>query len=138
MKTIPLIYWLLLGSLLTTPAEAKSPHSSPLLRAAQNADESAGVAEEESYSMPERLAAEIATILCEDPQYQRCSTESELRCVLEMGLIANRCAAGFGDTATTEGLAAALTGCLIDEHARLLNFDRQGLLECVAEDSAEE
>ena len=84
-----------------------------------------------TYSLSEQLAAEVATMLCEDPRYQRCTAESQGRCVLEMGLVASGCAeaqSGAGDAA----MVAALTGCLIDGHAQLLGFEANGLLSCYA------
>ena len=94
---------------------------------ATNGDE-----ENPRYSLAEQVAAEVATILCEDPGYQRCTAEAQGRCVLEMGLIANRCAATAEGESDTSELTAVLTGCLINEHARLLSFESEGLLSCFA------
>lgn len=87
------------------------------------------------YSLAEQVAAEVATILCEDPGYQRCAALAQDRCMLEMGLIANRCASAAETTGDTQTLAATLTRCLINEHARLLDFEPDGLLSCYADGS---
>lgn len=91
---------------------------------------------EQAFGLPEQLAAEIASLLCEDSQYLSCTTRTEGRCMLEMGLVAGKCARSLADgTAKLKpaALASELTSCLLQDHATLIDFDATGLARCLSD-----
>lgn len=91
---------------------------------------------EAPFSLPEQLAAEIASMLCEDSQYLSCTTRTAGRCMLEMGLVAGKCARSFAGTSTDnepKALASDLTSCLLQDHAALIDFDATGVARCLTE-----
>ncbi|MEM6708107.1 MAG: hypothetical protein AAF648_04920 [Pseudomonadota bacterium] len=87
------------------------------------------------FNLAQQVAAEVASVLCNDPGYLQCLAGDPDRCLLELGLAAPICIADLGDDRASEdsiALTRAITQCLIEEQARLADVELDTVAECLA------